>query len=88
MAEKFSAVKSDGALTTIFFPGMVQGMKTAAEIIDFISQDAVCAELQITPDAVRKAVVKGELPSSWYNALERLAGRPLPRDVFSFKGVS
>ncbi len=62
------------------------GMKTASEIIDFVGQDAVMAELKVQADAVRKAKASGVLPASWYDAMERLAGRPLPRSVFSFKG--
>jgi hypothetical protein len=43
------------------------------------------AAVGVKRDAVRKALKAGELPSSWYDALERLSGRPLPREIFSFK---
>lgn len=46
------------------------------------------AALNVQADAVRKAKSAGILPASWYDAMERLAGRPLPRNVFSFKGTS
>lgn len=61
-------------------------MKTASAIIDFVTQAAACEAIGVQPDAVRKAVSAGKLPASWYHTLERLAGRPLPRDVFTFKG--
>jgi hypothetical protein len=68
-----------------FWQGL--GMNTASEIIDFVGQDAIMAELKVQADAVRKARTSGVLPASWYDAMERLAGRPLPRSVFSFKGA-
>lgn len=63
------------------------GMKTAPEIIDYIGQDALMAALNVQADAVRKARKSGVLPAAWYDAMERLAGRPLPRSLFSFKGA-
>jgi hypothetical protein len=63
-------------------------MKTASDIIDFIGQDRIKLALAVQDDAVRKAKNSGVLPASWYHTLEQLAGRPLPRDVFSFKGTS
>ena len=48
---------------------------------------SVNAALSVKDDAVRKALKSGVLPASWYNTLEKLAGRPLPRRAFSFKGM-
>jgi hypothetical protein len=62
-------------------------MKTAPEIIDFIGQDRIMAALGVKDDAVRKAKASGVLPASWYHTLEVLAGRPLERQAFSFKGT-
>ena len=63
-------------------------MKTASDIIDFVGPDRAMAALGVQRDAIRKARASGELPASWYDAMEKLAGRPLPREAFSFKGTS
>ncbi len=63
-------------------------MKTAADIIDYIGHESIKAALSVQDDAVRKAKASGKLPASWYDACERLAGRPLPRDAFNFKGAA
>lgn len=86
MPETFSAGNSNRLLRDDFFSGIVGGMKTAPEIIDYIGQDALMAALNVQADAVRKARKSGVLPAAWYDAMERLAGRPLPRSLFSFKG--
>lgn len=61
-------------------------MQTAKEIIDYLGEDQVAAALGVSRKAVRVSVAKGQLSALWYNELEHMAGRPLPRDVFSFKG--
>jgi hypothetical protein len=63
-------------------------MKTASEIIDYLGRDDVAASLGIKPHAVAVRAAEGKLPAAWYHKLEQMAGRPLPRDCFSFKGVS
>ncbi len=87
MQERFSARNTNLHLPCDFFSGIVSSMKTAPEIIDFIGQDRITAALSVKDDAVRKARSAGVLPASWYHTLEQLAGRPLPRDAFSFKGT-
>ena len=87
MPENFSSRKRNPLLRGDFFSGNVFSMKTAPEIIDYVGQDAIMAELGVQADAVRKARAAGVLPASWYDAMERLAGRPLPRSVFTFKGA-
>ena len=62
-------------------------MKTASEIIDFITPEALMAQVGVKRDAIERARKKGQLPSLWYAACENLAGRPLPRTAFSFKGI-
>jgi hypothetical protein len=64
------------------------GMKTASQIIDYIGLPTLRAALGVKPDAIRKARRKGQIPAAWYDTCERLAGRPLPREVFSFRGVA
>ena len=60
-------------------------MNTAPEIIDYVGRDRIMAALGVKEDAVRKARSAGIFPASWYHTMETLAGRPLPRSVFSFK---
>lgn len=65
---------------------MVMVMKTASEIIDYLGgRDAVAAVVGVQNDAVRIAESKGYLPAPWYHLLENMAGRPLPRECFTFK---
>lgn len=85
-AGNFFRQQAKYALATRFFFRHGLAMKTAPEIIDFIGQDKIIAAMHVQADAVRKARAAGVLPASWYHTLEKLAGRPLPRDVFSFKG--
>ena len=59
-------------------------MKTAKDIIDFIGRDEIALALNRSTDRVRNAGVLGVLPAQWYNVLEQMAGRPLPRDAFGF----
>jgi len=59
----------------------------ASQIIDHIGLATLRAALQVKPDAIRKARRKEQMPAAWYHACEQLAGRPLPREAFSFKGA-
>jgi hypothetical protein len=61
-------------------------MKTPSEIIDYIGPDTVRDAIGVDEKRIRQARLGPKLPASWYDTLERLAGRPLPREVFSFKG--
>lgn len=63
-------------------------MKTVTEIMDFIGRDRLMAEIGVKSSAVRMAEKSGQAPALWYDAMERLAGRPLDRKLFTFKGVS
>lgn len=63
-------------------------MKTASDIIEFIGADRIKGALSVKDDAVRKALKAGVLPASWFHTLENLAGRPLPREAFNFKGAA
>lgn len=66
-----------------------QGMNTVAQIIEYVGGNKAAASLMaVEPDVVRAYVRKGELPASWYDALERATGRPLPRHLFTFKAAA
>jgi hypothetical protein len=61
---------------------------SAASIVDYITPERLMAEIGVKPDALRKAKRAGKLPAMLYEASERLAGRPLPRSMIYFKGIS
>lgn len=63
-------------------------MKTPADIVKFIGRDALASAVGVKQDAIRMALKAGRLPAAWYVACETLAGRPLPRDAFSFREVA
>lgn len=73
-------------LTCIKFAAILPAMKTAQDIIDYIGAETAMKALGVKPSAVRMAVKKNKLAASWYDALERLCGRPLDRALFTFKG--
>ena len=62
-------------------------MNTPSHIIDLCGGDeAVMAAVGAGRKRILQARNGDKLPSLWFDAMERLAGRPLPRDVFTFKG--
>ena len=63
-------------------------MKTPHEIIDYLGAEKVADALGIGLPAVKVRLADGKLPAAWYHKLELMAGRPLPRECFTFKGVS
>lgn len=63
-------------------------MKTASDIIQFIGRDAIVEAFGLSVRRVNEMAHEGEIPAALYDGLERLAGRPLPRDAFSFKSVA
>jgi hypothetical protein len=70
-----------------FVPYHPPMLNTVPEIIEYLGADAICSAVGVKPPAVRKAKNEKQFPAMWYHALERLAGGPLPRHLFSFKGV-
>jgi hypothetical protein len=62
-------------------------METPAHIIDTCGEDAIIAAIGVDRKRVQKARREPQLPSLWFDALERLAGQPLPRHLFTFKGL-
>jgi hypothetical protein len=63
-------------------------MDTAAKIIEFVGPDTVKSVFAVKDRRLNQCRQSNVLPASWYDALERMAGRPLPRHLFSFKGTS
>jgi hypothetical protein len=65
--------------------GIICGMNTPREIINGLGRDQIVAALGVAPRRVDRARSQDALPASWYDGLCQLAGRDLPRHVFSFK---
>ena len=63
-------------------------METPDQIIATLGIAAVAARMHVTEEAVRKALKAGKLPAPWFAALEQMATADLPRDCFTFKGLS
>lgn len=63
-------------------------MKTPREILNFIGHEQAATALGVARLRVERAARQDRLPALWYHTLERLAGRPLPRECFHWKGVA
>ena len=64
-------------------------METATDIINSAGGRAAVANLiGVGYDAVRFAERQGILPAAWFDLLESRLGQPLPRHLFSFKGMA
>ena len=63
-------------------------MNTVADILDFIGRPRVMAAWGLSKRRIDEWLQFNTIPSLYYNGLERMAGRPLPRDLFSFKDFS
>ena len=61
-------------------------METASDIIDYIGKDRVQLAFGVTDERLRQVRKENKLPANWYDTCERLAGRPLARTLFAFKG--
>jgi hypothetical protein len=60
-------------------------MKTATEIIDYLGRDKIGEMFGLSRRRVNEIMQTGEIPAAYYDALEKACGRPLPRQIFSFK---
>jgi len=65
-----------------------EAMETASDIIAAVGRDRIKAEFNLQDRVLQHYAAKGTLPASWFDTLERLAGQPLPRRLFSFKGAT
>lgn len=62
-------------------------MENTRDIIAFVGRDAAAQCLDVSVHRIQQAERANEMPAAWYHALEQMAGRPLPRHLFSFKGI-
>ena len=60
-------------------------MNTPREILNFVGLEEAQRALGVSFGSVERAQRQEKLPAAWLDTLERLAGRPLPREVFNFK---
>lgn len=60
-------------------------MNTVAEILAFIGRHRVMAAWGLSKRRIDEWLQFNCIPSLYYDGLERMAGRPLPRSLFSFK---
>lgn len=63
-------------------------MKTPREILEFVGYSAAAERLGVSYTRVDRAAREDKLPAVWYHTLENMAGRPLPRDAFHWKGAA
>ena len=75
-------------LLAIFFCAIVGSMKTPSEILEFVGMDRAQVALGVGRKRIHQARDSDKLPASWLHTLENLAGRPLPREAFNFKGAA
>jgi hypothetical protein len=71
-----------------FFSAILQGMETKQIIEQSGGVDAVAARVGVKAASIRPMLYKAQLPASWYFALCDMTGQTLPRQLFSFKGLS
>jgi len=50
--------------------------------------DAIALRVGVNKASARVMVSRGPIPASWFAALEDMTGQQLPRNLFSFKGLS
>ena len=62
-------------------------METAKDIIDAVGRDAIKNRFGVQDRVIRAATKQNRIAASWFAALEEMTGQPLPRHLFSFKGV-
>lgn len=63
-------------------------MKAVAEIINSIGRNRIEAAFGLSRRRVDEWVQFNMIPSLYFHGLERMAGQPLPRNLFSFKDAA
>jgi hypothetical protein len=63
-------------------------MKTAHDIIDRATRQAVMDRFGVKPRVIQHHLANGKLPAEWYAGLCDLTGQDgLPVSLFNFKGI-
>lgn len=60
-------------------------METAAQIINYIGAARVQGAFGVSKRRVDEWCQHNVIPALYFHGLERMAGQPLPRTLFSFK---
>jgi hypothetical protein len=60
-------------------------MENARDIIAYIGRARVALAFGLSKRRLDEWLQHNRIPSLYYDGLERMAGRPLPRTLFSFK---
>jgi hypothetical protein len=60
-------------------------MQTVADIINFVGRSRVEAAFGVSKRRVDQWIQFNAIPSLYFHGLERMAGQPLPRPLFTFK---
>jgi hypothetical protein len=63
-------------------------LTTARQVVEFIGKDKVMSGLGIAKRRLDECCQKNQFSALHYDALERMAGRALPREMFSFAKVA
>lgn len=61
---------------------------TPASIIADIGKDRIASALGVDTVRVSRAQYEAKLPAVWYDAICKLHGADLPRELFTFKGMT
>ena len=60
-------------------------MDSTRQLLDTLGRRDVATALGVSYFRVERATRAKRLPASWFDALEKMAGQPLPRHLFTFK---
>jgi hypothetical protein len=60
-------------------------MENTHDILAYIGRERVAAAFKLSKRRLDEWLQYNVIPSLYYDGLERMAGRPLPRKLFTFK---
>ena len=63
------------------------GMETVHDIVNAVGRDAIKHRFGVQDRVIQSSISQNRIAASWFAALEEMTGQPLPRHLFSFKGV-
>jgi len=63
-------------------------METASDIIEAVGRNRIKAAYGVADRVLQLYIKNNSLPAAWYDGLERMSGRSLPRRLFTFKPIT